>query len=229
MMKIARIAALSLCLALLVLPSLAIPIFRPAQNGGEFRSLADPPLLFDEDIGVNPDFASEFESWLSDHFAFREAAIRADAQLNYNLLNTSPNADVIVGRENWLYYADSVPDFTGEGRLSDEELGEITDNIAAMAEALGERGANLFIAIIPNKNTVYPQFMPPRYKMRDDEGNIARLKAACATLPVTWIDLLGPLCDAANAEPLIYYRTDTHWNRYGACLAADVILNAMGH
>ena len=228
MMKIVRIAALSLCLALLVLPSLAIPIFRPAQSGAEYRVLADPPLLFDEDAGVNPDFAGEFEGWLSDHFAFRDAAVWADAQLNYRLLQTSPNVDVVVGRDGWLYYAESVPDYTGEGRLTDEELADISDNIAAMAEALEERGASLYVAVIPNKNTVYPQFMPSRFAAREDEGNIARLEAACAELPVTWIDLLGPLREAANADPLVYYRTDTHWNRYGACLAADALLRGMG-
>ena len=228
MMKTARIATLVLCIALLVLPSLAIPIFRGSQTDAEYRGLAEFPWLFDIDEGVNRDFAGEFEAWLCDHFALRAQAVRANAQLNYALLRTSVNPDVIVGRDGWFYYAESAPDFTGEGALTDDELAEIVENLSAMAEVLADQGARLYIAVIPNKNTLYPDYMPARYPRRQDGGNIVRLRAACADLPMTWIDLLTPLSKAAQSETPVYYHTDTHWNGLGAALSANVLLRAMG-
>lgn len=226
-MNKARIAAIALCLLMMVLPSLAIPFFQGGATNEENRSLADFPELWLEDEGLNGAFDRAFEEWLCDHFALRTQAVRANALLNYKLLHTSPNADVIAGKGDWLYYAETAADYTGEGRLTDAELATVAENLRAMGEALEERGARLYLAVVPNKSTVYPQYMPDRYPMRRDEGNIARLRAACEGLPVTWIDLEAPLRAAAQAEQ-VYLRTDTHWNRWGAALCADALLAAMG-
>ena len=189
----------ALCILLLVLPSLAMPIFPSGDDGAENRYLADYPTLADED-GLNPDFDDDFEAWLRDHFALRQQAVRANAQLNYSLLRTSPNGQVIVGDGDWLYFDETVADYTGDGRFTDEELALLSGNLSALADALAERGARLYIAIVPNKNTVYPQYMPGRYAMRADEGNLPLLREACADIDAQWIDLVEPL-EAAAAQP----------------------------
>ena len=226
-MNKARIVAIALCLAIMVLPSAAIPFFRSTQSDAENRMLADDPWLYDSEEGINSDFSRDFEAWLCDHFAFREDFVRANALLNYRLLHTSVNEDVVAGKGDWLYYVESVPDYTGEGRLTEDELTVITDNLRAMGETLEENGAKLYVAIVPNKSSVYPEYMPDRYPHRGDEGNIALLRDACAELPLTWIDLATPLMEAAEQD-LIYCHTDTHWNDLGASLAARVVLEGMG-
>lgn len=228
MMKALRIAAISLCITLLVLPVLAIPFFGSGATRDENRYLADYPVLADEDEGLNPDFDTEFEAWLCDHFAFRKPVIAANALLNYRLLHYSVSEQVIAGKGDWLYFADTMPDYTGEGRLTDEELAEITRNLSLLREALERFDAVLYVAIVPNKSTIYPQFMPGRYAMRGDGGNIERLRTACEDLDIAWIDLEMPLREAAAGELPVYYRTDTHWNALGAAVAAREILNAMG-
>jgi hypothetical protein len=50
-MKGARIATVALCMLLLVLPSVAIPIFRSPDSGAENRELADFPALIDGEDG----------------------------------------------------------------------------------------------------------------------------------------------------------------------------------
>ena len=228
MMKIARIASIALCMLLLVLPSLAMPFFPSEDSGAENRLLADYPVLLTDEGGLNRAFDSDFEDWLRDRFAFRAQAVRANAALNYRLLRSSVNDSVVVGAGDWLYYADTVPDYTGEGRLSEDELAAISENLTALADALAAWGAELYVAVIPNKNTVYPQYMPERYAMRRDEGNIPLLREVCEGAPVTWIDLVTPLREAAEGEPLVYYKTDTHWNALGAAIAAEAVLTAMG-
>jgi len=221
-------AILALCAILLVLPCLAMPFLRSGESDPEDRYLADYPSLLDVEGGLNSGFDRDFEAWLCDHFAFRKPVLRANALLNYRLLHDCANESVVVGRGDWLYFADSVPDYTGEGRLSEAELAAICDNLARLAESLEGRGARLYIAIVPNKSTVYPGYMPARYAPRQDEGNIALLREACAGLPVTWIDLTVPLEAAAAGSLPVYYRTDTHWNALGAAIAADALLRGMG-
>ena len=226
-MKTARIAVIVLCMALLVLPSAGMPLFGPRDSGAEYRVPADYPSIADESGRLNEAFSGEFESWLCDHFGFRSAIIHANAWLNYRLLHASANEQVVVGRGDWLFFSPTVPDYTGEGRLTQAELDAIASNLRAFSEAYERRGARVYLAIIPNKSTLYPDFMPGRYPRRTDEGNIPLVRAACAALPLTWIDLSAPLGEAAAGERLIYYKTDTHWNALGAAIAARTILQAM--
>ena len=51
-MKATRITTVALCILLLVLPSLAMPIFPSGDDGAENRYLADYPTLADEDGNV---------------------------------------------------------------------------------------------------------------------------------------------------------------------------------
>lgn len=227
-MKTARIAVIVLCMALLVLPSVSMPLFGPRDTGAEYRVPADYPSITDEDSQLNAAFSGDFERWLCDHFGFRSAVIHANALLNYRLLRASANEQVVVGRGNWLFFTPTVPDYTGEGRLTEAELTAIAGNLRAFSEAYARRGARVYLAIIPNKSTLYPEYMPQRYPMRRDEGNIPLVREACEDLPLTWIDLLSPLRKAAAGERLIYYRTDTHWNALGAAIAAEAILSETG-
>lgn len=226
-MKAIRIATVALCALLLVLPSLAIPIFgyRDTLSG---QRPVPYPSLDDGDGGLNADFDEDFEDWLDSRLAFREQILAANAIINYRLLRTSPNPDVIAGSGDWLYYAETAPDYTGEGRLTEAELSRIVDNLRTLSEALIQRGARLYVAVVPNKSTIYPQYMPERYVPRSDGGNIERLKAACAGLPLNWIDLVAPLREAASGDTLVYCKTDTHWNALGAAIGADAVLRGMG-
>lgn len=227
-MKTARIAVIVLCMALLLLPSLGMPLFGPRDSGAEYRVPADYPAIADESGKLNADFSGDFERWLCDHFGFRSAFIHANAWLNYRLLGASANEQVVAGKGGWLFFSPTVPDYTGEGRLTEAELTAIADNLRAFSEAYARRGARVYLAIIPNKSTLYPEYMPGRYPMRRDAGNIPLLREACQALPLTWIDLVAPLREAAAGERLIYYKTDTHWNALGAAIAAREILSETG-
>lgn len=227
-MKAIRVATVALCALIMVLPSLAMPFFGSGDDLPADQRPVSFPSLSDGEGGLNSDFDREFEAWFNSRFAFRKQVVRAGARLSYGLLRTSPNADVIVGDEGWLYFAETAPDYTGEGGLTEAELDRITENLRMLAEALNARGARLYVAIVPNKSTIYPQYMPGRYAPRTDGGNIARLESACAELPLEWIDLVGPLRAAAAGETLVYLKTDTHWNPFGAATASDAILKAMG-
>ena len=221
-----RLASLCLCLAMLVLPVLAMP-----WNGAPEGDSGDEPIPFPSLLAptgeINAGFAQQFEDWLCHRFAFREPLVRLNALLNYRLLSTSANDQVIVGKNGYLYYADTLPDYTGEGRLSDGELALMRENLSFLAQGLQAQGAHLYVAIAPNKATIYPQGVPSRYPRDTGNDNIRLVEEACEGLPLTWVDLVTPLKEAARNEQ-VYYLTDTHWNPRGAYVAAAAILEAAG-
>ena len=98
-------------------------------------------------------------------------------------------------------------------------------NLALMQEYAASRGAQLLFVCAPNKNTVYPKFMPARYVRSTSERNLDRLLASLREQGVPFCDVRDVL---RNANSLTYYRTDSHWNGYGSALAHNQILSALG-
>lgn len=208
-----------ICIGIMALPFAAMP-FSASGVDTEFREQASAPKL-------NGAFFEDFDAWLSDHHAFRAEMIRANALLNIRLLKTSSEASVIAGRGSMLFFEETVPDFLDAQPLSQDEAAIIGKNIGMLADSLAERGSRLFIAVAPNKNTLYPENMPAGYAHRQTGGNIPRLERIVRETDAFWIDLLTPLRAAKETSP-IYYATDTHWNTHGAHAAAEAILAAMG-
>ena len=62
--------------------------------------------------------------------------------------------------------------------------------MSLLAQGLEEQGAHLYVAIAPNKATIYPDGMPGRYPRYPGAGNIRLLEAVCRDLPLTWVCLL---------------------------------------
>ena len=73
--------------------------------------------------------------------------------------------------------------------------------------------------IAPNKNTVYPDYMPEGYTMasyRRYDQFMELLQSA----GITAIDLRGAMAAAVQEVPErnLYYKYDTHWNNHAGYL-----------
>ena len=64
------------------------------------------PSFKKEDGTWNQDWGTEFESYFSDHFAFRQNMADAYDTVLGATLKTSAQADVIIGKDDWLYSGD---------------------------------------------------------------------------------------------------------------------------
>lgn len=156
-----------------------------------------------------------------------EPLVRLNALLNYRLLATSPNDQVIVGKNGFLYYADTLPDYTGEGRLSPEGAGPDGEHLSLLPRGWKSRAPISTWPSPPTRPPSTPTGHARPLSPVPGAGNIRLLEAVCRDLPLTWVDLVTPLEEAAR-QGQVYYRTDTHWNQLGAYAAARAILDATG-
>ncbi len=207
---LASTLVIGLFLAVCLLPSLGILVF--GQSGAAANEQLAPRPRWGLSV------LNETADWLSDRFALRREMVTLWARLNA-LLGASAEEQVLLGSAGWLYYAPTLPDYTGE-HLSDGELGRIAQRLAALQREAEERGARFLFTVAPNKNTLWPDNMPAWAVNRHDEGNLARL------LPL--LDACGVNCVDLSALALPYYRTDSHWTAEGAAVAADALLGALG-
>ncbi len=159
--------------------------------------------------------------------------VTADGFIRRALHGSSSDGQVIAGRSGWLYYGDTLDEYLGEEVLTDRELFNIAHSMALAQEYVRKQGAVFLYVPVPNKNTLYGEFMPYYYRMSrgylDDDrepGNLERLYTALAREGVAYVNLYDFF---ENQDGIFYHRTDSHWNNQGAAYAAEQIQNALGY
>jgi hypothetical protein len=221
---IKRCLKITYCVLFLMISTacaLGMPFYKN-DGSAQKRALAEFPQLI-MDSKLNLSFPNEFEDWLKDHIAWRDELVTIRSRILKGIQTSSDN-QVIIGSDGWLYFQETVLDYTGEGTFTENQLYRLNAVICEMDDALSKEGIPLIVAIAPNKSTIYPDYMPSNYPRRSYPGNAERLQAMQAT---HYVNLTVLLKDKARQERLLYHRTDTHWNNYGARLGAHALLSAI--
>jgi alginate O-acetyltransferase complex protein AlgJ len=98
--------------------------------------------------------------------------------------------------------------------------------LEARRDWLGQRGIAFIVTVVPEKQTIYPEYMPDTLVRGDSRlDQLIRYLREHSDLQI--LDL-RPALLAAKAERRIYYRTNTHWNDLGAFVAYQTIVREMG-
>ena len=205
-----------------VLPLVGLLILGPSAAGSN-EVLANAPQLIRKNGGLNMDYLSDLSDYVRDRFGFRQELITANAKVTAAVFGESATDKVILGADGWLYYADTLADFEGSAPMSDRQIWNAAHTLALMEEYAESKGASFVFASAPNKNTIYPNFMP--YEQTKQPSNLERLHLALDAEGVTYCDLLSVL---SQAEEPVYYKTDSHWDGYGSALAHDALMRNLG-
>ena len=220
-MKKAKLIFISIFIVLCLIPSVGMLIFGEAQPAAN-EVLAGRPSVTTRSGELNLSFLSDVSDYIADRFAFRQELATAWAGVNAKLLGTSVEEQVILGSDGWLYFSDTLPDYTGQG-MSDTKLRYLANDLALMQEYIESQGKHFIFTVAPNKNSIYSEHMPEYIENRHSESNAARVGAYLDAAGVNYLDLF----DILGNEENLYYKTDTHWNSRGAALAADGLLNML--
>ncbi|MGM9626092.1 MAG: hypothetical protein ACI3XM_10360 [Eubacteriales bacterium] len=183
---------------------------------------------FMTDGRISDGFGTDFETWFSRRFAFRGKVVDAFSALKETVFKTG-NDQVIVGKDSFLFFSETLNDYTRADPMTEEELVCVADSLSRMAAYAEAHGARFLFVCAPNKNTIYPEYMPDRYCAADDTpSDLDRLYAYLdAYTEVDFIDLRPYLLDA-KADTLLYHKRDSHWNRAGAHIAFEAAAEKLG-
>ena len=201
-------------------------LFYPFSKSGAALEKRDPvkaPSLTADGM-VNTDFSEECEDFLADRLPFRSAVLTAANAVKSGVFK-SDAANVVTGRDGWIFCEASVADYMNTNALSDERLRSITVSLSLLDENVTSKGGKFLFVPMPNKASVYSEFMPSRYR-KADTNNLARLQNMLAANKVSYIDMLSIMNEKKSFG--LYHKRDTHWNYYGALLGYYGITDAMG-
>jgi hypothetical protein len=145
--------------------------------------------------------------------------------IKFDLFGTisSMTPEYTLEPEPWLFYANSIDDGPGTFYYdyTREEIETYAANIAHLSREL-KRVYNLDMVfmLIPNKYSLYND------KVNQDtyNGFVPALQEELDRVGVRYIDLYNPFKDS---DQVLYYGTDTHWNKDGVDLALELTLSAL--
>ena len=166
------------------------------------------------------DFPDAYGAYYADYFHWRDWLIRASYSLRLNLLHESVFNDVLLGEDGWMFY-------TGEGNMDDyqhartftpQQVQAVRANLEGIQAGLAQRGIRFLVVIAPNKESIYPEFVPESVQRGEGKARLDVWLAGMQGSPVQVLDLRPAMLDGKR-QTQVYYRTDTHWNTYGAYLA----------
>ncbi len=175
------------------------------------------------------DLPARLESDFNRHFSGREALVKAVYSFRLNALGEVDFRDVVVGKDGWLYYSGekNLDYYQRAEMMTPIQIAALLRQLTLYRETLSEQGIGFYVVVAPNKETIYPQYLPDAIRQGDGPTLFDRILAANKDPLLTIIDL-RPALLAAGEEGQVYYRTDTHWNPDGAFAAYRVIAATIG-
>jgi dTDP-4-amino-4,6-dideoxygalactose transaminase len=131
------------------------------------------------------------------------------------------NEKVLTGKEGWLYLRGDTNNIlaqqTGKLKLDAEKREGWRDLLEARVAASERLGVRWACLVVPDKESVYPEYLPDTVVPSDRRPVHEFLDVANEVgAPVSYA--LDPLL-AAKREGEVYAHTDTHWNFRGAYVA----------
>jgi hypothetical protein len=208
---------------------LALGIDRATVSEAEMRELARWPAWSWTLQGMAA-WPSAFQGYFEDHFMLRNRLIDWRSSLLWNALGTSSTDQVITGKDGWLFYAadGGLDDWTQTEPFTRDELEGWRETLVRRRAFLAKRGIPFLFVIAPDKQMIYPEYMPDTLRrLRDDFRADQLIAYMRATTPDFAILDLRPAVVAAKSSELLYHRYDTHWNDRGALVGCQSITRAL--
>jgi alginate O-acetyltransferase complex protein AlgJ len=173
--------------------------------------------LLDPDLRVNT---------VSDHFLWRMDLIEKFNGFRY-LAGDRVFSAGLAGKDGWLFYSGdfSIHDYQKTAPVSKKQLKGLAKILSLLNEHTTQYGGVLLVVIPPDKNTIYPQYMPDQIPVIGQTSRLDQfMEYIQENTEVQVMDLRPALMDASQSSQ-IYYKSDAHWNCLGAYYASNEIIS----
>ncbi|MBQ1407633.1 MAG: hypothetical protein IIY88_05820, partial [Eubacterium sp.] len=210
----------------LVLCLIPLVLLGPLGGGAGIPAEEDTgfPKLIDDSGVLNTAFLSDAGDWFSKHYGLLDIAANADSNIREKVFASSGNSNVIIGKNGYLFRSDTLDDYTGNNALSDSELRNVAWNLRVLQDSLEDEGRAFVLAVVPNKNSVYPQFMPDRFENGHEKSNAVRLMDLLEEFGVNHTDLFSLF---GEDDTVMYHKLDSRWDNRAARLASDALMTEL--
>ncbi|MCI5221360.1 MAG: hypothetical protein D3924_01425 [Candidatus Electrothrix sp. AR4] len=196
-------------------------------------------------LDVIKKFPGTYEKFWKDKSILSKSFIHLNALVKIYMFKISPNTRVAVGKEGFFFEGygarkvekgivekfDNIADYMGLFPFSQLDLWKWKQTLEERSYWLKKQGMEYVFVLAPTKALVYPEFLPQ--SLQNIKKGTRRYGQLTSYLrkhaQVHFVDLLPVLLKEKKKRdyPLLFYKTDFHWNFYGSLVAYQEIINKM--
>lgn len=196
----ATIAAFALCVGAPAVDLLVRPVEARLPHAERRAAAQMPP--FPRTFRELETFPQAFEARFLDTFGLRDALLGANSLVLLEVFRRSPVKRALLGRDGWMFLARgrATEELRGLAPLSASALDTLCDALEARRASLEARGIRYLAVVVPNKETVHPEFLPERTN-KVGPTRLEQLDTALRERRFdAWLDLRAPFAAARAAE-----------------------------
>ena len=205
------------------LPLVLMPFFKNDASI-EKRELTRMPSYLSEGR-LNIQFSDQFESWFNDALPLRAYLLTGSNLIKGELLHAS-TSNVIVGKEGWLFFASESADYMNTSPMTDQQVQAVSVTLSLLQEQIENRGGHFTFVPVPNKSSVYGEYMPSNYQA-GETSNLDRITETLKKDGVSFTDMKAVMM-AEKEDFLLYHARDSHWNYRGAIIGYRAVMDSLG-
>lgn len=157
----------------------------------------------------------------SESFVGKEQLLSSMGNIKFHVLGDRYFKGVINGYDNWIIYTgeNSLNDYQNTHPFTADKIKSIRKRLKNLCATTTKNDIKLLILIPPNKNTIYPEYMPAEIPQINKKSRLDQVMSVWEnTDDCQVIDLRNTLLEAKTKNK-VYNSTDSHWTDYGAFLA----------
>lgn len=181
------------------------------------------------------EYQERLNDWWQENIPGRQLLIRIRNQFVYTATGTSPNGNVLLGRNGYLYEKGYLDTYCQQREMmTDAQIGELVGKLLRLRKLLQDNGKELYVFITPSK-ALYTQEQFPWYyrihlKDRDESQDEYRRFVACAeNSGLNYYDAIDFIDRNEGAlEAPVFYPTGIHWDHWWAGAASIDFVKFIG-
>ncbi|MCX6007004.1 MAG: DHHW family protein [Chloroflexi bacterium] len=161
---------------------------------------------------------------------FFDYLVRLDNLIKITALRSTEINKVVIGKGGALYIDvdEGMADYRGLVPYTDNQLSYILDIVKSERDYLKSKDIQLLLVVAPNKESIYPEYLPDNIVKIQPVTRLDQIEQYFkANSDIQILDLRPTLISAKKSQQ-VYYKSDSHWNSYGAFLAYCKIMEALG-
>lgn len=164
-------------------------------------------------------YQSSLNSWVENNFPGRKALIKLRSQLLFSLGKESPNNNVIIGKDNYLFESGYILTELGISRATEPEYFQnLLNKLERLDQILKENGKELYLFITPSKAHFFRDKIPDLYlkcaQIISEPNDYTQFLEYLQKTDLHYFDSRSYI-ESLQGEDIgapTYYPTGTHWS-----------------
>ena len=182
---------------------------------------------FDVAAAGKADYYLAWSEYLKQRVSSLSVPSRVKNYFDYHLFSMTDNDKVYVGRDGWLFASKTVEDARKSACRQKDRARRLMLDLHAANRLVEASGKHLVFCTIPNKATIYPDFVGDIPKDEACGKSFYDLLIEEQDKLPAFVSVYQELVAARKSDRLVYDKTGRSINENGADIVADKIVNTV--